>query len=416
MAKKDVRRFDSFDPGKWMTTPFKKTDDGFLTVRAITTSACVFTYRNADGSVTRELRPPEEVFAPDTLNSMKGKPVTNDHPDSLVTPETAKALQVGSMGSNPSSNVDGWTALDPQEQQNYRGSNATDGLHVAIDMTITDGPTIELVLAGKQALSMGYTCDYEPTPGVWCGVQYDGIQHNIRYNHCAIVDAARAGDAAKIRTDSADAIQVIQPGSVPETHEEGNNMAVRKFNIDGAECEGDDLLISSYQNVKKRADAAEQALNDAKAENAKAISKLEGERDALKDRADAAEKALKEAKDNALDEKRIDEAANAKIALLDAASRANVEVKDGMSALEIKKAVIMALSPEAKLDGKNDDYIGARFDVALETLDAKADGENRETGGGALPQAPAKDRQDSAAHYQRMVENMKARSRGQEVK
>ncbi|MCX7015414.1 MAG: alpha/beta hydrolase fold domain-containing protein, partial [Candidatus Sumerlaeota bacterium] len=52
--------------------------------------------------------------------------------------------------------------------------------------------------AGKTALSCGYTCDLEHTPGNWMGIKYDAIQRNIRYNHMAVVKAGRAGDAAKL--------------------------------------------------------------------------------------------------------------------------------------------------------------------------------------------------------------------------
>ena len=41
--RKKVRRFDSLDPGLWMTTPFARTTEGFLTGRAIVTGVGVFT-------------------------------------------------------------------------------------------------------------------------------------------------------------------------------------------------------------------------------------------------------------------------------------------------------------------------------------------------------------------------------------
>jgi hypothetical protein len=90
-----------------------------------------------------------------------------------------------------------------------------------------------------------------------------------------------------------------------------------------------------------------------------------------------------------------------------------VEVKDGMSDLDIKKAVISAVSPSAKLDGQNENYISARFDAAVEYLESHADGESRAVlGGGVLP---ASNRNDAAAARQRMIERMKAQSRGDKV-
>lgn len=104
-----VKRFDQYDLAKWMTTPFQETPDGFLTGRAIVTSCGVFSYRRPDGTIQAELRLPEEVFDRDSLDSMRLKPLTNDHPAGPVTPETAKALQVGSLGNSPSGYTDNWS-------------------------------------------------------------------------------------------------------------------------------------------------------------------------------------------------------------------------------------------------------------------------------------------------------------------
>ncbi|MCL2609655.1 MAG: DUF2213 domain-containing protein, partial [Treponema sp.] len=152
-------RTDSFDPGRWMTSPFGETDEGFFQGRAIVTSVGVFTYKNDDGSTTRELRPPEEVFAAATLDSMKGKPVVNDHPNEKVTPENAGKYQVGSIGTDPSSWIDGHIEINGIERTGLpeRGVNASDGFHVAVTLTLTDGEAIAEVKAGKTALSMGYT-------------------------------------------------------------------------------------------------------------------------------------------------------------------------------------------------------------------------------------------------------------------
>jgi hypothetical protein len=414
---KTVQRWDALDPARWMTTPFKKTGEGFLSGRAIVTSVGVFTYRNRDGTVSRELRLPEEVFAEDSLNSMKLKPLVNGHPAEEVTADNAKAYQVGSLGNNPSNWVDNYAVLNPEEVRDSRGLSSTDGFHVAIDLTINDAGSIADVEAGKQALSMGYKCDLEPAlPGsTWCGMAYDGIQRKIRYNHCAIVDRARAGDAARIRMDSADAVQIYQPGEAPVPNQEVGKMGTKKINLDGVDYEGEEKLIEFYQTQKKRADAAEQTLETARADHAKALSQLTAERDALKDRTDKAEKEAKEAKALAADPKRIDEAVKVKVALYDAADRAGVEVKDGMTEMDIKKAVVTAVAPSAKLDGKDEVYVQARFDAAVEELESREDGKSREVIGGTLPNAPAESRNDSAAAYRKMVERMKAQSRGEKA-
>jgi uncharacterized protein len=399
--KKTVKRLDTIDFARWMSVPFTRTTDGFLTGRAIVTSIGVFTYRNKDGSVSRELRLPEEVFDRDSLDTMKLKPVTLDHPDEKVTPGNVEELQVGSLGSDPTTTAQecDWSGRSTPREK------LTDGLHVAIDMTINRADAIDQVLNGKRALSMGYECDLEMAePGAtWCGMSYDGIQRKIRYNHCAIVDVARAGDAAKIRMDSADAVLINQP------IQEGNSM--KKIRLDsGVEYEGDEGLINAYLDTKKRADAAESKLADSEKAGKTALSTMEAERDSHKDRADKLDAELKNLKDKALDPKRLDEAVKARVDLLDAAIRAGVEVKDGMSDNEVQKAIITTVYPEAKLDGRDEAYIKGRFDSAMEELRKDSDGEGRQVVSDGVPTSGG--REDSMTAYQRMVEFNKKRSRG----
>jgi hypothetical protein len=397
--KRTVSRLDSFNPGRWMTAPFTRTAEGFLAGRAIVTSVGVFTYLDADGSKTRELRPPEEVFDRESLITMKLKPVVNDHPDEKVTDENVQKYQVGSLGSNPSSTVqernwDGYTDLE----------KLTDGFHVAIDMIVNNADAITEVLNGKRALSMGYECEIETAPpgSVWCGMEYDCIQRNIRYNHVAIVDAARAGDAACIRLDSADAVLLIDQDH--HTYQEDKTM--KKIRIDGVDYDGDERLIQFYQEQKSRADSAEKALETAKTDHKSAFSALEADRDTYKDRADKAEKELKEAKALAADPKRLDEAVKAKVILMGAADQAGVEVKDGMSDIEIKKAVVLAKFPSAKLDGKDEVYIQARFDAALEALGDEADAGTREVTADSSLNAGSEDRNDADSAYKNMWKRM----------
>jgi hypothetical protein len=400
--RKQVRRFDSLDPARWMTVPFTRTAEGFLAGRAIVTGVGVFTYLNKDGSTTRELRLPEEVFSSESLASMKLKPVTNGHPAETVTPENMQAFTVGSLGSNPASTT---------QERSYEGftptEKLTDGFHVAIDMTVQRADAIEAVLNGKRALSMGYECEFESAePGsVWCGMEYDGIQRNIRYNHCAVVDAARAGDAAKIRLDGADSAVQIKTDTIKP---EAEVREMKKIHIDGIEYEGDEGLVLRFTEQRNRADKAEKELSDTRTARDDALSALEAARDAQKDRADKAEKELKELREHALDPRRIDEAVNAKLILRDAAERAGVPIKEDMSDTDVKKAVITALYPSAKLDGRDGVYIAARFDAALEALNGRDDAAGRETFKPPLTEGGR--RSDAAAARERMIENMRAQS------
>jgi len=405
--KKDLKRFDNIDNSQWMTIPFERTSEGFLRGRAIVTSIGVFTYKRADGTVQRELRLPEEVFSPSTLNSMKLKPVTLNHPTELVTTDNADKLQVGSLGDNPS-----WT----KEWEHRNWEEVTDGINCAIDMVITRKDAIDAILNGKQALSMGYTCDLEiADPGAtWCGIEYDFIQRNIRYNHCAVVDSARAGDNAKIelRADSDDAVleDIV-------TKTDGGETMLKKINLDGIEYEAEESVIKALNAEKARADKAEKDACEEKktmdkkvadmekkvTELEKRISEVEAERDTAKDKADSAEKELEEIKKTSMDSKKVDELVNTKIDLLHNAEKAGVEVKSDMADADIKKAVIAKVFPNAKFDGKDDVYVQARYDATIEILAERAD-QNTKTFTSDMPPANHADENDAR---ERMIQRMK---------
>lgn len=404
--KKDLKRFDNIDNSQWMTIPFERTNEGFLRGRAIVTSIGVFTYKRKDGTVQRELRLPEEVFSPLTLNSMKLKPVTLNHPTELVTQDNADKLQVGSLGDNPS-----WT----KEWEHRNWEEVTDGINCAIDMIITRKDAIDAILNGKQALSMGYTCDLEQAQpeATWCGVEYDFIQRNIRYNHCAIVGSARAGDNAKIelRQDSEDA---ILEDIVIKT--DGGKSMLKKINLDGIEYEAEESVIKALNKEKARADQAENDACETKktmdkkvadmekkvTEFEKRISELEAERDTAKDKADGLEKENEELKKTSMDSKKLDEAVKAKMELLHNAEKANVEVKDDMSDADIKKAIIVSAFPKANFDGKDDVYIQARYDATIEILCEKNDGKTRQVTSDLPPENHADENDARAKMIQRM--------------
>ena len=408
--KKDLKRFDNIDNSQWMTIPFERTTEGFLKGRAIVTSIGVFTYKRKDGTIQRELRLPEEVFSMETLNSMKLKPVTLNHPTELVTSDNADKLQVGSLGDNPSRTTQ-WHDTPYDE--------VTDGINCAIDMVITKKDAVDAILNGKQSLSMGYTCDLEMAqPGsTWCGVEYDFIQRNIRYNHCAIVDSARAGDNAKIelRVDSEDA---VLEDMVIKT--DGGIKMLRKINLDGIECQADEEVLHALSKEKARADQAENDACESKkkvetadkkvadmekkvTEMEKRVSELEAERDATKEKKDAVEAELEKVKSDSADPKRLDEAVKAKMELLHNAEKAKVEVKEDMSDMDIKKAIITSQFPKANFDGKDDIYIQARYDSAVEMMVEKNDSTIRQFTSDLPPQSHI----DENDAREKMIQRMK---------
>lgn len=345
----------------YATRPAEKTEEGFLVARAPVTSIGVFTYRNPDGSERRELRLPEEVFNEDSLATLRMKPLTLLHPDEAVTPDNIAELQVGTVGTDVSSD-------------SYR-------VYVSLSATRPDG--IEAVENGTaRSLSCGYVCDIEWTSGTWMGMKYDCIQRNIRYNHVALVPVPRAGDGNAIRMDAAGtpALPDLNKHDVNNKNED----KMDKIHLDGADYQAEPQVIAAYHKAVDRADGLEKELNkvreDAKsAEDALKAEKstVEAERDSLKERIDAMEKELPG---------KIDSAVQSRLDLVGKATAAGVEVKADMADADIKKAVISKVFPSANLDGKDDAYINARFDCACEISATKSDDKSRKDAADIPPQ------------------------------
>lgn len=118
-------------------------------------------------------RDEDEVFRPDTILSIVGKTVTNDHPDALVVPANWKENSVGHVVSA------------------RRGTGADASLLIG-DIMIMEPMAIQDVLNGKVEVSAGYDADYEETG------PNRGRQRNIYYNHLALVDKGRCGPRCAI--------------------------------------------------------------------------------------------------------------------------------------------------------------------------------------------------------------------------
>lgn len=356
---RNVQRYDSLQlvAGAVIDT------DGFMRDSPIVARTGVYEYRNPDGTIRREYRPADEVFASDALNSFRGKPITVLHPKKgKITAANAFGTAIGSILS------DGY-----QKDDKY----------VACDIVIFAPDKM-----GKhRELSLGYRCDCEETPGVAPdGQPYDAIQRNIRINHLAVVPLARAGMKARLNCDGDEIIE----------SEETQNMS--KFKIDGVEHEVTEAVANYITALQSRADAAEAGLTATKetlagvtASKTELQTKLDAmtgerdgvqgkldamtaERDSLKSKVDAAEADKKAAVDKAVEDtkKEVKERAE-----LEAdAKKAKCDKTDGMDNKALKIAIIKAVRGDSlNFDGKSDDYVNAYYDSIRGDLDSNAAGD-----------------------------------------
>lgn len=326
----------------------ERTSQGFLRADAGLTRSGIFLYRNQDGTIRREWRPPDEVFRVDSMASFEDAPVTRGHPKRLIDASTAKQYAVGYVKEAP----------------------RQDGDLVVSRIVVQDAAAIEAVASKQETnLSCGYVCDYDPTPGTTPdGERYDGIQRNIRGNHLAILKHGRAGPEASIRLDQGDAVMVTANDPAPAQQNKDITMPVT-IRLDGIDYTTDDTQLAqavkvAMQKAAERYDALEKTAAEQKAQLSKEAARAdtaEAEVKKANERADAAEKP-----------ERIQEAVKARIDLeRQAGPILGDEVKmDEMDDATVRRAVVKKVYPEAKLDSKDDVYIQASYDRAIESQTA----------------------------------------------
>lgn len=162
-----------------VSNPRIDSKTGILRCRGTIARTGIQDYRSSDGSIRKEFRPPDEVEK--SAKSFEAQPITLNHPPEMVNSSNSR-----------------------QYLRGLSGAVSFDGVLLTTDLTVTDQEAIDKAQTTHQQLSNGYECDIDDTPGVWKGEKYDCVQRNIRGNHVALVEKARAGDVAKLHFDGGD--------------------------------------------------------------------------------------------------------------------------------------------------------------------------------------------------------------------
>lgn len=152
-------------------------EDGSWELDGVATRGdAVFDYSSEAGEEWREFRPLAEVFARDSIESLIGATITDDHPAEFVNIHNARQHTRGVV-------MRAWQ----------------DGTLMRVRVIIRDAELIEKIKAGKVELSCGYTAYVVPGEGDHATEgHYHATQTQIIHNHLAVVDVARAGPVAKL--------------------------------------------------------------------------------------------------------------------------------------------------------------------------------------------------------------------------
>lgn len=303
-----VQRYDNY------AITATKTDEGFIKDAPIIGRTGILEYRNVDGTIRREYRPPEEAFNADSLASIRGKPITLGHHGWVSSANYREAKPVGTVISD----------------------GRQDGSNIRADVVIYSLDTED------RELSCGYQTELEETPGVTeDGQHYDAIQRNIRYNHLAIVPRGRAGNA-RLNMDGEQILDM-----------EVKSMSKIKLD-NGIEYDVPAEVEVAMKAMTEKADEQKKEFDALSAKYDSATAEIEKlKQDAAKAEADFKAK--------------FDEMVKTTIELRTIASKHGIEKADEMSNDEIKKAVVAKVHPNLNLDGKSAEYIEVAFDLAKDT-------------------------------------------------
>lgn len=257
----------------------KKNNEGFLVGTAPVAKVGVMDYLLSDGTTLRQLLPPDTLFAQESIDTLKLKPVTDTHPvERRVTPDNASFRQVGSTGENVQK----------------------DGNFLTTSMVITDADLIASIEDGsQQELSPGYTVSLVIQDGVFEGQPFDAIQVGRQYNHVAVVDAARGGPEIKISLDSANidikssyGYEVKQIDNKPIIKKEPrmDPKELPRVAVDGIDYPAAPEVVNRITKLVNDNATLVAAAEKIKKEHTDALAKLQGEHDVLKEKVEKNDK------------------------------------------------------------------------------------------------------------------------------
>lgn len=389
--KKDYR----IDMGGRITS--KIDDNGYLRIDGVVAHVGILEYMDEDGTVIREFVPEETLFDEASLQSLAGAPVTLQHPPEMVTPSNYKEYSQGSVNGIPK----------------------RDGDNLVASMLVIGNEALHAVeYDGVSELSPGYSVDLDETPGEWKGQKYDRVQRNRRYNHQAIVDAARGGSVCSLRFDGANVpnnedksmTQIKLPGG--GTVEVAD--AATAATINAALAKQGKRLDSTKGQLKKLVKAiapklkldADTVMTESDDENkdevvevdvpavenavtsvSEAVDNLQAQLDELADAVNASGDTDQMAADSEEDKTDEDtdtdpeqktDALSKMLYIVEAAKKlkpgiSHMDGKRVKTAREIQVESLIAAKSGFNADGKSDAYISGRFDAAVDGLKNRTD-------------------------------------------
>lgn len=147
------------------------------------------------------LRPKEELFKKETLNSLRLLPLVDNH--TMIGKDFTAPEEKG---------IDGVLGDDVSHDNDT----------IYNDLKLFSNKIKDEISNGKKELSLGYFCRYDKQPGTYKGQRYDFIQRDIIGNHLALVDKGRMGSDVRVY-DSKDTMFAMDSFDIAFDFNENHN-------------------------------------------------------------------------------------------------------------------------------------------------------------------------------------------------
>lgn len=185
------------------------------------------------------LRPKEELFKKETLDSLKLLPLVDEHT---------------MLGKD----------FTPAEEKGVEGILGEQVVHdtdtIYTDIKIFSEDMKDKISNGKKELSLGYFCTYDKQEGVYKGQRYDYVQKNIVGNHLALVDKGRMGSDVRVYDKAIEVNKVFCCDSLEDIDIE--KMAYKKNNEEKEEMKEKEKKVAIDEDKRKIIDEVGGILKD----------------------------------------------------------------------------------------------------------------------------------------------------------
>jgi len=338
-------------------------ENGFLTLSATAAVVGVMEYRDNNGRVIKQLVPHETLSDTESFRTLEDKPVTYNHPKSLLTAKDAKKWACGHV----------------------KAGVFFDGDELIAPMIITDEKLQNVIKEGKAVeVSPGYIATLEEAkPGAtFNGEAYDYIQRGRRYNHLAVVEVARGGRRAKLHLDNnEDNCGTIGFMDSSFTNKE-TNMSKVSVQLDDSTIELEEGTASHIMRYKDKVaaqldekDMCMEDMNKKYADMEKKFKEMQGKADGYKAEMDKMKKDMEDMKkDKQTDAAQLDAMIEERSGIIDVAAKVieNFDAKGLSNKDIIRKVLENQYTKDGKCErdfsDKDDVYCRAFFDAIADNV------------------------------------------------